>query len=166
MSESNTGFAMTWSVLTTRKGLQGEFNILLCWKWVGIVNCTFCMLHPVASYTPGREVKPFMSPFGAFAKLWKTTINFVMSVCPSAINKMCSHWADFHEISYSIVFGKSVEKIQVSLKMTRITLILLEGICLCMIISRSVLIRMRNFSDKFVDKIKTHILFSVTFPRK
>jgi hypothetical protein len=32
-----------------------------------------------------------------------------------------------------------------------------------MFISRSVLLRMRNVYDKFVEKIKTHILFSVTF---
>jgi hypothetical protein len=32
-----------------------------------------------------------------------------------------------------------------------------------MVISRSVLLRMRNCSDKIVEKIKTHILCSVTF---
>jgi len=32
-----------------------------------------------------------------------------------------------------------------------------------MIISRSFLLRMRNMSDKFVEKIKTHILFAITF---
>ena len=32
-----------------------------------------------------------------------------------------------------------------------------------MTISRSILLRMRNFSDKDVEKIKTHILYSVTF---
>jgi len=32
------------------------------------------------------------------------------------------------------------------------------------IISRSVLLRMRNFSDKFVQKIKTHFMFNKFFP--
>jgi len=32
-----------------------------------------------------------------------------------------------------------------------------------MIISRSVLFRKRNFSDKFVEEIKTHILCAITF---
>jgi len=32
-----------------------------------------------------------------------------------------------------------------------------------MITSRSVLLRMRNISDGFVEKIKTHILCSITF---
>ena len=32
--------------------------------------------------------------------------------------------------------------------------------------SRSILLRMRNISDKIVEKIKTHILWSITFYRK
>jgi len=35
-----------------------------------------------------------------------------------------------------------------------------------MIISHSILLRLRNVSVKFVEKIKTHILHSGTFPRK
>jgi len=36
---------------------------------------------------------------GAFAKLRKATINFVMPVCPSIrTEQLCSHWADFCEI--------------------------------------------------------------------
>ena len=32
-----------------------------------------------------------------------------------------------------------------------------------MIISRRILLKMRNISDKFIDKVKTHILYSVIF---
>ena len=36
---------------------------------------------------------------GAFAKLRKTTISFVMSVRPSyRMEQLGSHWTDFHEI--------------------------------------------------------------------
>jgi hypothetical protein len=36
---------------------------------------------------------------GAFAKLRKATISFVMSVCPSArMEPLGSHWTDFGEI--------------------------------------------------------------------
>jgi hypothetical protein len=39
---------------------------------------------------------------GAFAKLRKTTISFVISVClsvhPSVRMELGSHWTDFHEI--------------------------------------------------------------------
>ena len=39
-------------------------------------------------------------------------------------------------------------------------------ICTVMVTSRSVLLRLRNVSIKPVEKIKTHILFSVTYIRK
>jgi hypothetical protein len=38
--------------------------------------------------------------------------------------------------------------------------------CTFMIISRWILLRMRNVPEKIVEKIKTHILYSTTFPRK
>ena len=54
---------------------------------------------------------------GVFAKLRKATINFVMSVCPSVIMEHLGyHVKEFHEIVYLIIFRKSVEKIQFSLK--------------------------------------------------
>jgi hypothetical protein len=56
---------------------------------------------------------------GAFAKLRKVTIGFVMSVCPSAWNSLApSGWILMKvDIEGSFFFsGKSVEKIQVSLK--------------------------------------------------
>ena len=52
---------------------------------------------------------------GAFAKLRKATINYIIY---SPMQQLGSHRTDFHEIWYlSIFFFKSVEKIQVSLKM-------------------------------------------------
>ena len=57
---------------------------------------------------------------GAFAKLRIATIGFVVSVClslcPSELKQLRSHWADFHEILYLRTFPISAEKIQVSLK--------------------------------------------------
>jgi hypothetical protein len=55
---------------------------------------------------------------GTFAKLRKTAINFVMSVCPS-IRLLGTTWLplkDFYEIWFLSFFRKSVEKIPVSLK--------------------------------------------------
>jgi len=40
------------------------------------------------------------------------------------------------------------------------TLCTVVTMCVC----RSVLLRTRDVSDKFVEKIKTHILYSTTFP--
>jgi hypothetical protein len=64
---------------------------------------------------------PQMQSFlGAFPKLRKATISF-MSVRPSVrpsvrMKQLASHWTDFHEILYLRMFGKSVDKLQVSLK--------------------------------------------------
>jgi len=74
-----------------------------------------------------------------------------------------SDCTDFHEIWYSSTFRKSVEKIQLSLKSAKNNGTLNEDHYTFLIISRWIIRRMRNFSDKFVVKIKTHILCSVTF---
>ena len=58
---------------------------------------------------------------GAFAKSRKAITSFVMSVPLSVrlslrTEQLDSHWTDFHEIQYLMIFRKCVEKIQVSLK--------------------------------------------------
>jgi hypothetical protein len=60
---------------------------------------------------------------GLFAKLWRATVSFIMSICPSirsaihlsASNNSTQHSMDFREIWYLSIFRKSVKKIQVSL---------------------------------------------------
>ena len=90
----------------------------------------------------------------------KVAVNFIMSVRLSAWKQLGSHWTDFHEIYYFRIFQKSVEKILV-LYPTRMTgYFTWVPIYIFLIISRSVLLRMRNISDKTVEKIKTHMLFS------
>jgi hypothetical protein len=49
---------------------------------------------------------------GAFAKLRKATVNFVMSVFTE---QPFSHWVVLHDIWYVNMFRKSFEKIQVLL---------------------------------------------------
>ena len=69
-----------------------------------------------------RNLAILMSRFlGAFAKLWKAFISFVMSVSLSVrpMEQFGSQQADFHEIFYLIIFRKSLERIQVSLKSDR-----------------------------------------------
>jgi hypothetical protein len=47
----------------------------------------------------------------------KATISFVMSVRPSVrMKQLGSHWTDFQEIGYLMIFRKSVDKIQVFIK--------------------------------------------------
>jgi hypothetical protein len=61
------------------------------------------------------------------------------------------------------IFRKSVGETQVLLKSDKNNGYLHEDLCTFMIISRSVLLRIRNVSEKVVQKIKTHILCSITF---
>ena len=58
---------------------------------------------------------------GAFAKLRKATISFVMSVRLSIrpsirIEQLGSHWTEFHKIRYLRIIRKSAEKVEASLK--------------------------------------------------
>ena len=66
-------------------------------------------------------------------------------------------WAFFENLS---------KKIQVTLKSDRITDTLPEDRYTSLIISRSIIRTMRNVSGKVVERIKTHILCSVTVFRK
>jgi len=58
---------------------------------------------------------------------------------------------------------RKLEKIQVSLKSVKNNVQLTWTAPDFLIISRSIFLRMRNVSDKVVEKIKTHILCSITF---
>jgi hypothetical protein len=47
----------------------------------------------------------FVLFLGAFAKLRKATVSFVMSVRPSVlVGQLGSHWTDFHEFNISVFF--------------------------------------------------------------
>jgi len=73
------------------------------------------------------------------------------------------HKADFHEISYSGIFRKYVEQIQVSFKSDINSGSLPEYLNL-FVISRSNMHRMRNVSDTIVEKPKhARILCSISF---
>ena len=98
-----------------------------------------------------------------FAKLRKATISFDISVCvcvcPYArTEQFASQWTDFHENLYFSIVRNSVEEIQVSLKSDTNTSIFSEDQHIISIISRSVRLRMKNISEKTVEKLETHIV--------
>ena len=74
---------------------------------------------------------------GEFPKFWKANISFVMSVHLSVCPTAWNNSAPTGQISFTFVT-----------------------------ISRWILLRMRNISNKVVEKIKIHILCRVTFFRK
>ena len=94
---------------------------------------------------------------GAFAKLRKANNNFIRFVRPSVrMEQLDSHWTDFFEsVSRKFLFHYN---------RTRITSTLHEDQYTFLIISRSVLLWMRNcFKQKFLEEITAHILCAVTF---
>jgi hypothetical protein len=88
----------------------------------------------------------------AFAKLWKTTITFFMSVClsvrPSGWNNSAPTARIFMKFDISILFESMSIKFGFHLNLTRITGTLHEDQYAFLIIFRSVLRRLRNVSDK------------------
>ena len=105
-------------------------------------HCCLHLHHHFRSYVRYGSyhlILPYVLPFndiycactalilGAFARLRKATISFVMSVClslrPSVhMEQLGSHWTDFDETWYLSFLRKSVEKIQMSLKSDKNTL--------------------------------------------
>jgi len=80
------------------------------------------------------------------------------------MEQLGTQWTGFHEIRYFIIFRKSVEKIQMSLKSDRITGTLLEADRYSFLsVSRLILLRIRNVSNRLVDKSKTHFVFATFF---
>jgi hypothetical protein len=112
-----------------------------------------------------QSLRPFL---GAFEKLWKSTITFVMYVCMFVrVEQLRSHWMDFYEIWYLRIFPKTVEKIKVALKSDKNNGTLHEDLCTFMTISRWILLRMRNVSDKICrENQNTHLRFNNFFPEK
>ena len=84
---------------------------------------------------------------GAIAKLRKGTTVFAMSVRPSAWNNSAPTGLIFIKF-YIWVFFETVQKIQVSLNLTKLRGILHEYLCTFVTIYRWILLRIRNVSTK------------------
>jgi len=76
------------------------------------------------------------------------------------MEQLGSDWKDFDEILYFSIFRKSVEKIQVSLNSDKNNGTLQADLCMLLIVSRSVLFRMRNVLDKsYRENENTHFIY-------
>ena len=94
---------------------------------------------------------------GAFAKFRKATVSFVMSDCVFCLSvrltgrmeQLDSHWTDFHEIWYLSIFRKYVGIIKISLTSSKNNgYFTWRPIYIFFIVSRSILLRMKNISHK------------------
>jgi hypothetical protein len=123
--------------------------------------------HRVTSLASSIQFITWPQFLGAFAKLQKSTISFVISVSPSARKEQLgSHWKDFHEILYMCIFLNDVLKIQFWLKSDKKTGTSDEDVWLFMIIPLSILLRMRNISHKSCRENENTILCPIIFFRK
>jgi hypothetical protein len=78
-----------------------------------------------------------------FAKLRKATISFVVSVCPSVCTEqLCSRWTDFRVILKFEYFSNFIKNLTIT------TVTGHEDLIEIMALSRPVLLRMTDISDK------------------
>jgi hypothetical protein len=111
------------------------------------------------------DLKSFLFfPFpGAFELLWKATVSFVISVL---MEQFGFHWTDFRENWCLSSFINSAEKNLSFIKLGQEQYFTWRPI-LILIISLSVILRMRNFSEKTCKKSHdTHHMFKHFFFRK
>jgi hypothetical protein len=76
---------------------------------------------------------------------------------------LVSHETDFYEVWYLTYLRNLARKFKLNKILTRITGTLHEDLYTYLITSPSVFLRMKNFSEKFVEKIETHFVLSKFF---
>jgi hypothetical protein len=102
---------------------------------------------------------------GSLAKLQKATINVVISVCPSAYPHATNR-PPLYGFSWNLMFGifrKYVEKTEDSLISKKNIWYFTWDRHTFVIISRSVSSKWEKFLAEFVEKIKTHTVYSASF---
>ena len=96
---------------------------------------------------------------GELAKLRKATVSFAMCFCPSARNNSALTRRIFMKFDISVVFENLSRKFNFHYNLTRIAVTLHEALCTFMIISCSVLLRIRSNSHKSsVQNQNTHFI--------
>jgi hypothetical protein len=93
---------------------------------------------------------------------------YLLHVCPSIrlsvlMEQLCSHWTNFYETWHLSIFV--VEKIQSPFKSDRVAGTLHKDKYTFLIISRSVLLRMKNVSVRNYKDQNTHFMFTIFFSR-
>ena len=102
--------------------------------------------------------------FDVFAKVRKTTINFVISVCPSAIQLPLYGFSwNFISQYFSKICRENVSVIKVRQEYP--VLYMTADMCTFVIMSHSFPSRVKNVSDKICMEKSHHILCSITFFR-
>jgi hypothetical protein len=131
-----------------------HINTVTCAAHVPCMNCiSFCAFH-------------LSKLSGVFLfKLRKAIISFVMSVGLSVrVEHLGPDWTDFPKKFESWVFFENLSrKFKFHSYLTRITGTLHEDVCVFMIVSRWILLRMRNISEKSCRENRIIHFMSCTF---
>jgi hypothetical protein len=86
--------------------LLSHLFVLMPFGWL----CTLWQSLFICHLVPKWFVGIYGIVLGSFAKLWRPTISFIMSVLLSVHTKLGSHWTDFHEIWYLGFFQNLLRK--------------------------------------------------------
>ena len=95
----------------------------------------------------------------AFSQIWEEGLlaSSGLSVRPAVrMEQLGSHWADFHEILYLSILKKTAGKNKVPLKSDKNNGTVHEDQYTFLIVSRLVLLRLRNVSDKSCRENQTY----------
>ena len=99
---------------------------------------------------------------GAFAKLLKTAIISIVSL--RSHRTTSAVWADFHEICYFSIFRKICWENSSAITIWQKKTVAIHGDLYTFMTMCWILLRVRNFWDKIVEKMKTRILCTRTPP--
>ena len=123
-----------------------------------------CFAQTAGAWSNSCTCLNFWSFLGAFAKFQKATVRFVKSFCPPSWNTSAPTGRIFMKCDISVFFETFSRKFKFHYNLTRIILTSHGDLCTFMIISRSVLLRMRNIPDKSCRK-NMHAVFSYFLSR-
>ena len=123
------------------------------------------LVHTMKAHSRTRDITSFFS--GAFTKFQEASVIFDTSIHLSIhMEQLGSHRMDFNEIWYLSIFKSLSRQFKFHLNLTRKTDTLHEDQYTFLIISCSVLLRMRNVSDKICGENRNIHFMSNNFLKK
>jgi hypothetical protein len=135
---------------------------------LGFACETVCTKHRSDHRSSRVRIKPPLAQIclwflGAFAKLRRATISFIMSVCPHGSYNSAPTGRIFMKFYIWVIFENLSKKLEFHLNGTRTTDTLHEDQYIFLSHLIQFFLEWDRFRTNFVEKTKTHILCSTTF---
>ena len=141
-----------WSTFKYFIILVVSIYYILCISWM-IIKCLMYQTNEQFVFWRVRKTAKSDCKLGICL-----SVSTWLSVC---MNQLVFHWTDFHKIRHLSIFRKSVDKFEVSLKCDMNSGTVQEDTWTSVLISRRILLRLRNVSDKSCrDKSKCIFTFN------